>query len=165
MSANVLLIWKKIEHLRRMRSYLDYSLTQTLPLMPICDWRQLTPAQHETLAAFRVRFSEFQEHLGKIMRAIAREEEQGTEPFSFVLLYMEKLGILDTVERWKVIRELRNAVNHEYEENEQRLAEFFLALTEAAPELHTWFERTIAFCQSSYPVPNSQEQLEKHAPD
>jgi hypothetical protein len=78
---------------------------------------------------------------------------------------MEKLGILDTVERWKVIRELRNAVNHEYEENEQRLAEFFLALTEAAPELYTWFERTIVFCQSSYPVPNSQEQLENHAPD
>lgn len=138
-----------------MRGYLDYSLEQTLPLMPIRNWRQLTPAQHETLAAFRVRFSEFQENLGKIMRAIAREEEQSTEPFSFVLVYMEKLCILDTVERWKVIRELRNAVNpvnHEYEENEQRLSEFFLALTQAAPELYAWFDRTIAFCKSSYPA-------------
>ena len=78
MSANIQLVWKEIEHLRRMPSYLDYSLTQTLPLMPICDWRQLTPAQHETLAAFRVRFGEFQEHLGKVMRAIAREKEQNT---------------------------------------------------------------------------------------
>ena len=34
MSENLQLIWKKIEHLRRMRSYLDYSLEQTLPLMP-----------------------------------------------------------------------------------------------------------------------------------
>ncbi|MBK7424499.1 MAG: hypothetical protein IPJ48_16250 [Propionivibrio sp.] len=51
--------------------------------------------------------------------------------------FMEKLGILDTAERWKVIRELRNAVNHDYEENEQRLSEFFLALTQAAPELYT----------------------------
>ena len=73
------------------------------------------------------------------------------EPFSFVLLYMEKLGILDAAERWKIIRELRNAVNHEYEENEQRLSEFFLALTQAAPELYTWFDRTVAFCESSYP--------------
>lgn len=154
MSANVQLIWKKIEHLRRMRIYLDYSLEQTMLLMPITDWHQLTPAQHESLAAFRVRFSEFQEHLGKIMRAIAREEEQSTDPFSFVLLYMEKLGILDAVERWKLIRELRNAVNHEYEENEQRLSEFFLALTQAAPELYTWFDHTISFCESSYPYPN-----------
>jgi len=90
MSANVQLIWKKIEHLRRMRNYLDYSLEQVLRLIPISDWQQLTPENHETLAAFRVRFSEFQEHLGKVMRALAREEEQSTEPFSFVLLYYGK---------------------------------------------------------------------------
>ncbi len=155
MSANVQLIWKKIEHLRRMRNYLEYSLEQTLLLIPISDWHQLKPAHHETLAAFRVRFSEFQEHLGKIMRAIAREEEQSTEPFSFVLLYMEKLDILDTVDHWKMIRELRNAVNHEYEENEQRLSEFFVALTKAAPQLFAWFNRIIEFCESSYPAPDS----------
>lgn len=153
MNQNVQLIWKKIEHLRRMRSYLDYSLAQTQALVPIGDWQQLTPAQHAALAAFRIRFSEFQEHLGKTMRAIAREEEQSTEPFSFVLLYMEKLGILDTVERWKVIRELRNAVNHEYEENEDRLSEFFFELTQSAPELYEWFDRTIAFCKSAYSAP------------
>lgn len=133
MNTNVQLIWKKIDHLQRMRDYLDYSRAQASVLMPIHDWQLLTPAQHATLAAFRVRFSEFQEHLGKAMRAIAREEEQGTEPFSFVLNYMEKLGIIDTAERWKLIRELRNAVNHEYEENEQRLSEFFLALVESTP--------------------------------
>ena len=154
MSVNVQLIWKKIDHLRRMRNYLDYSLEQTVRLLPIRDWHQLTPENHETLAAFRVRFSEFQEHLGKTMRAIAREEEQNTEPFSFVLLYMEKLGILDAAERWKIIRELRNAVNHEYEENEQRLSEFFLALTQAAPELYAWFDHAVAFCESSYPSPS-----------
>jgi hypothetical protein len=71
MNQNVQLIWKKIEHLRRMRSYLDYSLVQTQALVPIGDWQQLPPAQHAALAAFRIRFSEFQEHLGKTMRTIA----------------------------------------------------------------------------------------------
>ena len=56
MSTNVQLIWKKIAHLQRMRDYLDYSRAQALVLMPIHDWQQLTPAQHATLAAFRVRF-------------------------------------------------------------------------------------------------------------
>lgn len=77
MSANVQLIWKKIEHLRRMRSYLNYSLEQTLLLIPITDWHQLTPAQHESLA-----------------------------------------------------------------------------VAQAAPELYTWFDRTISFCESSYPNAN-----------
>lgn len=150
MSTNVQLIWKKIEHLQRMRAYLDYSREHALALMPIRDWRQLAPAQHATLAAFSVHFSEFQEHLGKAMRAIAREEEQGIEPFSFVLNYMGKLGIIDVAERWKLIRELPNTVNHEYEENEQRLSEFFLALVELTPELYGWFERLAAFCQMTY---------------
>jgi len=144
------LIRKKIEHLHRMKVYLDYSLAQTLPLMPISDWQALTPEQHETLAAFRVRFSDFQEQLGKTMRAIAREEEQQTEPFSVVLIYMAKLGILDTVEQWKLIRELRNAVNHEYEENTDRLSEFFQELTKATPALFVWLGRIVVFCESTY---------------
>lgn len=41
MNQNVQLIWKKIEHLRRMRSYLDYSLAQTQLLVPIGDWQSL----------------------------------------------------------------------------------------------------------------------------
>ena len=139
-------------HLRRMRTYLDYSLAQTEQLMPIRNWQALTPEQHETLAAFRVRFSEFQEQLGKTMRAIAREEEQNTEPFSIVLLYMTKLGILDSVEQWKLLRELRNAVNHEYEENSERLSEFFQELAQASPTLNLWFDRLVKFCDLTYPA-------------
>ena len=77
------------------------------------------------LAAFRVRLSEFQEHLGKTMRAIAIEEEENSEPFGAVLAFMEKLGILDSAEHWKLIRELRNSVNHEYEEIQYAWLNFF----------------------------------------
>jgi hypothetical protein len=118
--------------------------------MPISDWQALAPDQHESLAAFRVRFSEFQEQLGKTMRAISLEEEQPTEPFSSVLLYMEKLGILDSVEQWKLLRELRNAVNHEYEENSERLSEFFVELTQAVPTLFLYFDRLVNFCAKTY---------------
>lgn len=152
MSEHVRLIWKKIEHLKRMRGYLDYSLQQTLPLIPIQSWTNLTPEDHETLAAFRIRFGEFQEHLGKTMRAIAIEEEQKSEPYTTVLLYMEKLEIIDSAEHWKVIRELRNAVNHEYEENSERLAEFFAELTQAAPQLFAYHDKLVKFCEENYPA-------------
>jgi uncharacterized protein YutE (UPF0331/DUF86 family) len=150
MSEHIALIRKKIDHLSRMQGYLAYSLAQTQPLIPIIEWLALTPDQHETLAAFRVRFSEFQEQLGKAMRAIAREEEQNTEPFSSVLLYMEKLGILDSVEQWKLLRELRNAVNHEYEENSERLSEFFQELVQSTPRLFQYFDRLVMFCDETY---------------
>ncbi|NEX17724.1 MAG: hypothetical protein C1943_14155 [Halochromatium sp.] len=62
MTEHLQLIDKKLEHLERMHGYLMYSLEQVSGLMPINDWKTLTPKHHETLAAFRVRFSEFQEH-------------------------------------------------------------------------------------------------------
>lgn len=48
---------------------------------------------------------------------------------------MEKLGCIDSVDRWKDIRELRNAVNHEYEDDPDVLHEFFAQMVQSAPEL------------------------------
>jgi len=149
-SEHIALIWKKLDHLARMRGYLLYSQEQISKLLPIQDWAQLQPDQHESLAAFRVRFSEFQEHMGKTMKAIALEEEKPSEPFTAVLLYMEKLGCLDSVERWKEIRELRNAVNHEYEDDPQVLHDFFQAMLATAPELLRWHDQLLEFCSKTY---------------
>ena len=144
------LILNKLAHLERMAGYLEWSLNQVKVFVPIRDWSVLTDEQHESLAAFRVRFSEFQEHIGKTMRAIAIEEEENHEPFGAVLAFMEKLGILDSTQHWKLIRELGNAVNHEYEDNPDRLSEFFRLLTEETPVLLGYAKRLTAYCDRHY---------------
>jgi len=146
------LILKKIEHLKRMAAYLVWSHGQIKVFVPISDWTSLSPEQHETLAAFRLRFSEFQEQIGKTMRAVAIEEEEIHEPFGAVLSFMEKLGILDSTMHWKLIRELRNAINHEYEENPERLSEFFSQLAAETAMLMGYAERLIAYCEKHYPA-------------
>jgi hypothetical protein len=149
-SEHIVLIRKKLDHLARMRDYLRYSIGQVQALLPIADWQALQPDQHETLAAFRIRFSEYQEHMGKTMKAISVEEEKPSEPFTAVLLYMEKLGCIDSVDRWKDIRELRNAVNHEYEDDPSVLHEFFAQMVQTSPELLRWHEQLTAFCDATY---------------
>ena len=151
MSEHTTLIWKKLDHLQRMRDYLNYSTQQVSALLLITNWQMLQPDQHETLAAFRIRFSEYQEHMGKTMKAIAVEEEKPAEPFTAVLLYMEKLGCIASVDRWKDIRELRNAVNHEYEDDPAVLHEFFEQMTQAVPELLRWHQQVHSFCKTTYP--------------
>ena len=79
MTEHISLIVKKLDHLARMREHLLYSMSQVTTLLPIKNWQELEPDQHETLAAFRVRFSEYQEYMGKTMKAIAVEEEKPTE--------------------------------------------------------------------------------------
>ena len=93
MTEQLKLILLKLEHLSRMRGYLEYSLSQVEPILLLKDWAGLNPEQHESLAAFRVRFSEFQEHLRKAMRSVAVEEEQEVDRFGTVLAFFERLKI------------------------------------------------------------------------
>jgi len=113
MTEHLQLIARQLDHLQRMQTYLAHSFERCKNIFPVTNWQNLSMQQHEMLAAFRVRFSEFQEHLGKTMRAVAIEEEVDVERFGTVLAFMEKLGVLESVEQWKIIREIRNAVNHE----------------------------------------------------
>lgn len=105
-----------------MREYPAYSISQVEKVKPLNDWAASGPEHHESMAAFRVRFGEFREHLGKTMRAVAIEEEQDVERFGAVLAFMERLRVLDSTDHWKVMRELRNAGNHHYENDAERLA-------------------------------------------
>ena len=152
MTEQLKLIRLKLEHLSRMCEYLQYSLSQVEPILLLNDWARLNPDQHESLAAFRVRFSEFQEHLGKTMRSIAIEEEQDVDRFGAVLAFMERLNIIDSADHWKLIRELRNAVSHEYEDDGARLAEYFALMVGEAPTLVGYFTRLQAHCASAYPL-------------
>ena len=152
MTDHLQLIQAKLEHLTRMREYLAYSLSQVEKFLPLEDWTALGPEQHESMAAFRVRFSEFQEHLGKTMRAVAVEEEQDVERFGAVLAFMERLQVLDSADHWKVMRELRNAVNHHYEDDTGRLAEFFAQLAKETPVLIEYFRSLRAHCFNAYGI-------------
>ena len=152
MTDHLQLIQVKLEHLTRMREYLAYSLSQVEKVLPLEDWATLRPEQHESMAAFRVRFSEFQEHLGKTMRAVAVEEEQDVERFGAVLAFMERLQVLDSAEHWKVMRELRNAVNHHYEDDTERMAEFFAQLAKETPVLLGYLRLLRAHCFSAYGI-------------
>jgi hypothetical protein len=152
MTEHLHLIARQLAHLQRMREYLAHSVPRCEQILPVSNWRTLSLEQHEILAAFRVRFSEFQEHLGKTMRAIAIEEEVEVERFGSVLAFMEKLGVLESVERWKIIRELRNAVNHEYEDDADRLTQFFMGLINATPELFACHQKILDFCREAYGI-------------
>ena len=64
MTVHLRLIANQLTHLQRMREYLTYSFKRVEKILPITNWQTLTQEEHEMLAAYRVRFSEFQEHLG-----------------------------------------------------------------------------------------------------
>ena len=143
------LIAGKLRHMRRMREYLAYLhgklLSLSITTKPLST---LSPEESETLAAFRMRFSEYQEHLGKLLRAIAQEEEVEITGFSDVLAFAEKAEILTNADDWKKARDVRNLINHEYEENERILAPLIAEMANCVPALFAIHDQASAYCSN-----------------
>lgn len=82
--------------------------------------------------ALTSRFARMQDLLLAPFRAIARleYEEAALDRVPDLINLMEKRGIIDSAREWAKMRELRNAIAHEYWDNEQERDELFaLALS------------------------------------
>ncbi len=155
MSENLKLLKTKLTHLSRMQEDLEYSvgkMVRPLSVIQSGNADSLTPEERETISAFTGRFADFQEHLSKTMKTIAIEEESDTSPFGAVLALMEKLGVLDDVSHWKAVRELRNCINHEYEDDPGKLCLVLGSMVDNSPFLFNVFGRMQKFVAETYGV-------------
>ncbi len=153
MSENLKIIHSKLAYLALMKSDVEHSLKKMPgPLSKIKQdaIKSLSPDERETISAFTTRFANYQEHLGKTMRGIAIEEESATSPFGSILALMEKLGILTDAEKWKQVRDLRNAANHEYESNPKELFQILEKMVKSADFLSSTHDKISAFVQRAY---------------
>ena len=78
----------------------------------------------EKLDAFRLRFATLQDCIGnKLFRNLLRSEDEEGLNMADTLSRMEKRGILESVELWRKMREVRNTFSHDYPQSEAQRAE------------------------------------------
>lgn len=98
--------------------YLEYSYHRTLnmPLNPT----QMSDSELEAWDSFASRFARSSDiFLSKYIRAyILKDDPAFDGGFRDQLNRAEKLGLIDNVEVWMEIRELRNATVHEYSDQD-----------------------------------------------
>lgn len=143
----------KIAQIERMRRYLAYS-SGRMHEQGIADkdMQELSDADAEILAAFRARFSEYQEHLGKLLKSIALEEGVQVVGMSDVLAFAEKAGIVDSEHDWKESRDVRNAINHNYEENAEMLSVLVTRMLSLVESLMRIEGRAAHYCRHKLDV-------------
>lgn len=106
--------------------YLEYSFNRTLT-MPT-DPKLMNDSQLEAWDGFASRFARTSDiFLSKYLKARIEYDDPAYEgSFRDLLNRAEKLGIIDDVEIWREIRELRNATVHEYSDSDlQKIFEKF----------------------------------------
>lgn len=137
----------KLRQIEKMRGYLAYSACRMRDqAITGKNLRTLSDADAEILAAFRARFSEYQEHLGKLLKSIALEEGVGVVGISDVLAFAEKAGLIDSEQDWKLARDIRNAINHDYEEDAQTLSTLFGEMLNSVETLFLMHQRAENYC-------------------
>ena len=142
----------KLQQLQKMRKHLSYSDRKIEGWWRAdADFNRWNEDQLESLAAFKGRFAEFQDHLASAMKLIASIEGEDTRQFTYVLNYMVQLGILSDMDEWLNVRGLRNAATHDYSEPEGVKALHFHSLLQHTFYLYETLDRLVRFSATAYP--------------
>lgn len=141
------IVAQRLRDLGNLQRYLDYSAERMrrggiAARAP----RALDDAEAEILAAFRVRFAEYQEHLGKLLKAIAIEEGVAPVGMTDVLAFAEKARIIGSAEDWKEPRDVRNAIAHEYEQDEAIIGALIARMLDLVEILERIHGRAAHYC-------------------
>ena len=116
--------WRQAErHVHHMK----HAMRALQPLLPFDEARfaGLTDEQIQDVDQFILRFSKLQDVIGaRLFPAILDflEEPFETRPMLDKLNRLEKLGFLESVERWQYLREVRNRFTHDYPDDPERNA-------------------------------------------
>lgn len=151
MKTHLQLIATRLTQLEKMRAYLLHA-TQKIERDGLLGklLSAYTLDDSNDLAAFRMRVSEFQEHLGKLLASIAREEQVEYSGFSDVLAFAEKIRVIESEAAWKEIREIRNQINHEYEDDPEALTLIIQAMVGCVPALLDWQQNAHNYCVQKF---------------
>lgn len=111
------------KHLQRINS----SYTELKGIMPLTKsvYINLSEEEIKVLDQFLFRFSKLQDAMGqklfKTILALLKEDIEG-KPFVDILNLMEKLSLLDSANDWRELREDRNDLAHNYEDEPEEMS-------------------------------------------
>jgi len=118
-------------------------------------YQKLTEEQISYTDQLIYRFSKLQDTIGNKLFPIILEglyEDIENLPFIDILSKIEKLGLIDHVNQWLMLREIRNIVTHEYPFQMQQLIEGLNHLSEQLITLSDIWHTTKRFAEKRFEI-------------
>ena len=112
---------------------------------------QLSREELYLIEFYTSRFSKLQDLMGqKIFTQFLKDLEEPTDEMSFIdkLNKLEKLNIINSVEEWKVMRQVRNHLAHEYPDKPELTADNLNKAYQAGEKLLDCLEKIRTFSET-----------------
>ncbi len=135
------------------RERMLYALSGLEKIFPVDpdNMKNLTPDQISLTDQLIYRFSQLQDTIGNKLFPLIIEglgEDVRNKPFIDILNRLEKLTIIDSVDKWLSLREIRNIVTHEYPDNEEEIADGLNQLSREAYYLSSLLDKLTEYIKS-----------------
>jgi len=142
-------IEKYINECRKHKLRIEKSSAKVKEIFPLSPSRyeKLSDDEVEAIDQYLFRFAKLQDTLGqKLFKMVASEyiEEIIVVPFLDILNQLEKIGILK-VNNWKRLRDIRNNIAHQYDDEPQEMTEALNSIFAYRDELLNVFENIEKF--------------------
>ena len=134
------------KHLLRMNNAYE-KISPSLPITPK-KILNLSDDEVEHIDQFIFRFSKLQDAIGqKLFKSVLDSLGEDLSNKSAIDIFnrLEQLEIIKDYENWKELRDIRNDVDHEYEENENEAAEKINLLLKKRVELEKYYNDILAY--------------------
>lgn len=135
-------------HLKRMR----YARHKLAPLMPLDEqaYRELSEESIEALDQYIFRYIKMQDAMGeRLFRQLLDllEEPARSQPFLDKLNRLEQLGAISHKEDWLKLRNLRNLLTHEYEDDPASMSQVINQVYSVFPEVEAIYRQAKEFIE------------------
>lgn len=150
LNSRRLKIQKYINECRKHKIRIEKSYTKLEKVFPLSALRYeyLSDEEIETIDSYLFRFTKLQETLGnQLFRFIVSEYVENIEQLTFLdrLNQLEKIEILESVNSWKTLIDIRNTLLHQYDDDPQEMAATLNNMFAYKAELLTLFDRVDDF--------------------
>ena len=134
------------KHIQRM----DSAAKKMATFMPLNQSRYdcLDEDEIEHIDQFLFRFSKLQDAIGqKLFKTIllVLKEEIENKPFFDILNRLEKLELISDIDTWLELRNIRNSLAHEYEDDSEEISNIINKIYEKREILKSFFEQIDQF--------------------
>lgn len=128
----------------------------------------LTDEQVRSVDQFILRFTKLQDAIGaRFLPALLQylEEPYDDRPMLDKLNRLEKLGFIESAQKWQQIRDIRNKFAHDYPDDMEKNAEHLNLACETALDLHDMLSAALAKLTRERPELSLGEPLAGNKPE